>query len=406
MAGTYPRREELAMKTRDLAEREAAHFLPVVKRLPVAVVEGRGSRVIDVEGREYVDLTAGWGVTSIGHCHPALAHAIAHQAGRLMQTTNLFYTLPQLDLIERLAEIAPRALTRSFLTSSGTEAVEGALKLAHRATGRAGFVSTANAFHGRTLGALRVNGSAKHRAPYQALLLPATVVPFDDLAAAGAAIGSDTAAMIVEPIQGEGGVNVPSPGYLAGLRALCDAAGALLILDEVQTGIGRTGRWLALEHEGVVPDAVTLGKGLGGGFPVAAFLTTEAVARSVQIGDHGTTYGGNPLACAAANAVLRAIEEEKLVERAASLGARILERLQAFASERPDLVEQVRGRGLLLGCVLRDAERAAALPLRAIERGVLVNLTAGRVIRLFPALNIPEDDLWPALETVLELAAS
>jgi acetylornithine/succinyldiaminopimelate/putrescine aminotransferase len=400
MAGTYPRCEELAMKTRDLVAREAAHFLPVVKRLPVAIAEGRGSRVVDVEGREYVDLTAGWGVTAIGHCHPALVEAIASQAGRLMQTTNLFYTLPQLELVERLAELAPRALTRSFLTSSGTEAVEGALKLAHRATGRAGFVSAENGFHGRTLGALRVNGSVRHRAPYQALMLPATLVPFDDLAAARAAIGPDTAAVIVEPIQGEGGVNVPSPGYLAGLRALCDAAGALLILDEVQTGIGRTGRWLALEHEGVVPDAVTLGKGLGGGFPVAAFVTTEAVARTVQIGDHGTTYGGNPLACAAAVAV-----EEKLVERAAGLGARVLERLRAFAAERPDRVEQVRGRGLLLGCALRDAERAAALPLRAIERGVLVNLTAGRVIRLFPALNVPEEDLWPALETVLELAA-
>ncbi len=394
------------MKTRDLVQREAAHFLPVVKRLPVAVVEGRGARVVDVEGREFVDLTAGWGVTAIGHCHPALVEAIAHQAGRLMQTTNLFYTLPQLDLIEKLAEMGPRVLTRSFLTSSGTEAVEGALKLAHRATGRSGFVSTANGFHGRTLGALRVNGSAKHRAPYQALLLPAQLVPFDDLAAAEGAIGPDTAAFLVEPIQGEGGVNVPRPGYLAGLRELCDAAGALLVLDEVQTGVGRTGRWLALEHEGVVPDVVTLGKGLGGGFPVAAFLTTEAVARTVQIGDHGTTYGGNPLACAAANAVLRVIEEEKLLERALRLGAAILERLRAFAAERPDLVEDVRGRGLLLGCALRDAERAASLPLRAVERGVLVNLTAGRVIRLFPALNIPEDDLWPALETVLELAGS
>jgi acetylornithine/N-succinyldiaminopimelate aminotransferase len=388
-----------------IRERESAHFLPVVRRHPVALVEGRGSRVRDVEGREFVDLTAGWGVTVIGHCHPALVQAIREQAGRLMQTTNLFYTLPQLDLIDRLAAVTPPAITRSFLVNSGTEAVEGALKLAHRATGRAEFVSTENSFHGRTLGALRVIGQAKHRDPYRALLPAASAVPFDDLEAARAAVDDRCAAFIVEPIQGEGGVNVPADGYLAGLRAICDAAGALLILDEIQTGLGRTGAMLALEREGVVPDILTLGKGLGGGFPVAAFLTTEAVAKTVRLGDHGTTFGGNPLACAAADAVLRVVVEERLPARAAALGERLMERLRSFAAEHPDRVETVRGRGLLVGLVLRDAEAAAALPLRALERGVLVNVTAGRVVRFFPALNIPEEDLWPAVATVLKLAA-
>jgi acetylornithine/N-succinyldiaminopimelate aminotransferase len=205
-------------------------------------------------------------------------------------------------------------------------------------------------------------------------------------------------------VQGEGGVNVPSPGYLRGLRELCDATGALLIFDEVQTGIGRTGRWFACEHDGVDPDVVTLGKGLGGGFPVAAFLTTEAVARTVALGDHGTTFGGNPLACAAANATLRVIEEEKLVARAAELGARLHERLLGFAEAHPKVAIGARGLGLLQALVLRDAERAAALPTRALERGVIVNVTAGNVVRLFPALNIPEEDLWPALEVVFELA--
>jgi predicted acetylornithine/succinylornithine family transaminase len=392
------------MKIDAVRERESAHFLPVVKRLPVALVEGRGSRVRDVEGREYTDLTAGWGVTCLGHCHPALVAAIADQAGRLMQTTNWFYTLPQLDLIERLAELMPASITRSFVVNSGTEAVEGALKLAHRATGRAKFVSTTHSFHGRTLGALSVIGQAKHRDPYRALLPEPVAVPFGDARAAELAIDGACAAFIVEPIQGEGGVNVPPPGYLAALRHLCDAAGALLIFDEVQTGIGRTGRMFALEHEGVIPDVVTLGKGLGGGFPVAAFLTTEAVAATVALGDHGTTFGGSPLACAAANAVLRAIEAEKLVERAASLGERLLARLRDFAREHPETAEEARGRGLLLGLALRDAERASSLSLRALERGVLVNVTAGRVIRFFPALNIPEAELWPAVETVLELA--
>jgi predicted acetylornithine/succinylornithine family transaminase len=392
------------MKIDAVREREAAHFLPVVKRLPVALVEGRGSRVRDVEGREYTDLTAGWGVTCLGHCHGALVAAIAEQAGRLMQTTNWFYTLPQLDLIERLSELMPAAITRSFLVNSGTEAVEGALKLAHRATGRSKFVSTTGSFHGRTLGALSVIGQARHRTPYRALLPEPVAVPFGDADAARLAIDADCAAFIVEPIQGEGGVNVAPPGYLAALRRCCDASGALLIFDEVQTGIGRTGRMFALEHDGVVPDVVTLGKGLGGGFPVGAFLTSEAVASTVSLGDHGTTFGGSPLACAAANAVLRVIEAEKLVERAAGLGEKLLARLRGFAQEHPETAEEARGRGLLLGLALRDEASAASLSLRAAERGVLVNVTAGRVIRFFPALNIPEAELWPAVETVLELA--
>jgi acetylornithine/succinyldiaminopimelate/putrescine aminotransferase len=401
----------------EIAAREARVFLPVVKRLPVALVEGRGARVRDVEGREYVDLTGGWGVTAIGHSHPRLVAAIAEQASRLMQTTNLFYTLPQLDLAERLSRVVPSALTRSFFVSSGAEAMEGALKLAHRATGRTGFVSTHQSFHGRTLGALAIIGQEKHRSPYQRLLSEGCFTPFGDLEAARRAIGDNTAAFVVEPIQGEGGVHVAPPGYLAGLRELTRSAGALLVLDEIQTGLGRTGRWLALEHDaakpsgslaaelGWCPDVITLAKGLGGGFPIGAFLCSEDVAKTVSLGDHGGTYAGNPLACAAADTVLAVIEEEGLVERAAELGERVLARLRAFAAERPERASRARGRGLLLGMDLQDKEFAATLSQRALERGVLVNVTAGNVLRLFPALNIPEDDLWPALDRVLELVA-
>jgi acetylornithine/N-succinyldiaminopimelate aminotransferase len=386
--------------------REASAFLPVVNRLPVALVEGRGSRVTDVDGREYVDLTAGWGVTSIGHCHPRLVEAIRDQAGRIMQTTNLFYTLPQLDLVERLAALTPDPLTRSFLVSSGAEAMEGAIKLAHRATGRARFVSTENSFHGRTLGALQIIGQQKHRAPYAALMRDQPVVPFDDLAAAEAAVDAETAAFVVEPIQGEGGVHVPSAGYLAGLREICHARGALLVLDEIQTGIGRTGAMFAFEHEGAIPDVMTLGKGLGGGFPLAAFLCTEEVSKTTQPGDHGGTYTGNPLASAAGNAVLEVIVEEGLVARAAELGSRLGARLAEFADEHPDLCAPARGRGLLQGLPLLDLAQAGRLPERAIERGVLANVTGGGVLRLFPALNVPEDDLWPAVDVLLELVAS
>jgi acetylornithine/N-succinyldiaminopimelate aminotransferase len=308
--------------------------------------------------------------------------------------------------MRRLAALTNGAVPHSFIVNSGTEATEGAVKIAHRATGRSGFVSTQNSFHGRTLGALRLIGNPKHRDPYAALLPDTKIIPFDDLDAARRAVDGSTAAFFVEPIQGEGGVNVPRDGYLAGLREICDRQGALLVADEVQTGIGRTGTMLAVEREGVVPDVITLGKGLGGGFPVGAFLVTDAVAQTVRLGDHGTTYGGNPLACAAANAVLRIVAEEKLPERAARVGGRLLERLAAFASEHPELAETVRGRGLLCGLVLRDPERAARIPLQALERRVLVNVTAGRVVRFFPALNIPEDDLWSGLETVLGLVAS
>ncbi|MBW2245317.1 MAG: aminotransferase class III-fold pyridoxal phosphate-dependent enzyme [Deltaproteobacteria bacterium] len=389
----------------EIQRREARHFLPVVNRMPVALVEGRGSRVTDVEGREYVDLTAGWGVCSIGHCHPVLVEAISAQAGRLMQTTNLFYTLPQLDAAEALTALSPTELSRVFFVNSGTEAVEGALKLAHRATGRSKFVSTTGSFHGRTLGALAVIGQAKHRDAYRDLLPEPVTVPFGDGDAAIAAIDEQTAAVIIEPVQGEGGVNIPPAGYLARLRQRCTETGALLIFDEVQTGIGRTGRMLALEHEGVVPDVLTLGKGLGGGFPVAAFLCSEGVAETVKPGDHGGTYIGSPLATAAVNAVLKVVDDEKLVQRSAELGEKLGARLRAYAEANPDKAEGERGQGLLRGLVLRNTENAGTIPRRALEKGILINVTAGNVMRFFPALNIPEDELFGALETLLTLVS-
>ena len=384
---------------------EAEHFIPVVNRYPVVMAEGHGARLTDTEGREYLDLMAGWAVCCLGHSHPALVEAIREQAGRLMQTTNIFYNEPQLELIERMSRLSNDALPHGFLTSSGTEAMEGAVKLCHRATGRAGYVSTTNSFHGRSLGALRLIGQAKHRNAYAALLPEQTLVPFDDLDAARTAVDESTAAFVVEPIQGEGGVNVPSEGYLAGLREICDAAGALLVFDEIQTGVGRCGTLLGYQHEDVTPDVITLGKGLGGGFLVAAFACTDAVAETVSIGDHGTTYGGNPLASAAANAVLRTVVEEKLHDRAASLGEKLMQRLRGFAAEHPDRVDTVRGRGLLVGLVLKDPDHAGTIASKALERGVLVNVTAGRVVRFFPALNIPEADLDAGVDVVLDLVA-
>ncbi len=383
-----------------IVSREKQVFMPTVRRWPVALERGLGSRVWDVEGREYIDLTAGWGVTAIGHCHPELVEAISDQARTLMQTTNIVYTKPQLELAERLARVAPRGIHQSFFTSSGAEANEGALKLAARKTGRNRFLATHNSFHGRTLGAMGCLGQEKYRGPWKGIVREAVFVPFGDADAVKAALTPEIAAFIVEPIQGEGGVVVPPADYLRRVADACHAAGALLIADEVQTCVGRTGRWLACDHAGITPDIVTLGKGLGGGFPIAAFMATEAVMAAIQPGDHGGTYAGNPLACRAGAAVLRVIEEQGLVERAAVVGKDVLARLSAFAKANSGKVECARGLGLLIGLVLREPELATRVHADAREKGVLVNLTADRVLRLFPALNIPDRDFAQALDTL------
>jgi acetylornithine/N-succinyldiaminopimelate aminotransferase len=396
----------MSQKFDQLVGREKTFFMPAVRRWPVALERGLGSRVWDLDGREFIDLTAGWGVTSIGHCHPALADAIADQAHTLMQTTNLVYTKPQLELAERLARVAPAGLKRSFFTSSGAEANEGALKLSARKTGRSRFLSTFNSFHGRTLGVMGCLGQDKYRGPWQGIVREATFVPFGDAAAVSAALTSEFAAMIVEPVQGEGGVIVPPTDYLRRVADACHKVGALLIADEVQTCIGRTGRWFACEHGNVSPDILTFGKGVGGGFPLAGFMANEEVMGAIQPGDHGGTYAGNPLACRAGATVMRVIEDEKLVERAAMLGKDTLARLAAFAQRQTAKVELVRGLGFLIGIVMRDAAQAAAAHAAMRERGVLVNLTADRVLRLFPALNIPDGDLAQGLDVLESCVAA
>jgi len=384
----------------DIVKQETEVFAPVLTRWPLVLERGEGSRVWDVDGKEYIDLMSGWGVTCLGHCHPAMTEAITEQAGRLIQTTNIVYSRPQLELAERLSRVAPGSIQRSFFVSSGAEANEGALKLAHRKTGRSHYVAALNSFHGRTLGAMGCLGQEKYREPWRGIIREQKFVPYGDLEAARAELDETVAAMIVEPIQGEGGVVVPPDDYLPALAEACHAAGALLILDEVQTGIGRTGRWFASEHSGAVPDIVTIGKGLGGGLPIAAFMATEEVLGAIQPGDHGGTYAGNLLCCHVAATVLRVIEEEGLIERAARLGDHLMTRLEALQQRVPDRVESVRGKGLLVGLVLREAELAGRVHPETRERGLVINLTAERVFRVFPALNIPEDELDRGLDVL------
>jgi acetylornithine/N-succinyldiaminopimelate aminotransferase len=382
----------------DIVKREKQLYAPTARRWPLALVRGEGSRVWDADGTEYIDLTAGWGVTAIGHCHPELVHAITDQAQTLLQTTNIVFTEPQLELAAHLDRLLPDPIHKSFFVSSGAEANEGALKLAAAATGRSSFVATEGSFHGRTLGAMGVLGQEKHRARWSGIIREAKFVPYGDAAAARRAVTGEIAAMIVEPIQGEGGVVPPPDSYLAELLEICHDAGALLIVDEIQTGIGRTGRWFAFERAGIVPDIVTLGKGLGGGMPIAGFVATDAVMDTMAPGDHGGTYAGNLVTCRAAQTVLHVIERDGLVQRCDRLGTGVRARLDAIAGRLPQRIERARGLGLLQGLVFRDGPDATDVHARAREAGVLTSLTAERVIRLFPALNIPEPELDRGLD--------
>lgn len=364
---------------------------------PIALVRGRGARVWDVDDREYVDLLAGIAVNALGHAHPDVIAAVTRQASTLGHTSNLAMTLPVIELAERLLSLLdPQGARggRVFFCNSGAEANEAAFKLTRR-TGRTRVVVAERSFHGRTMGALALTAQPAKQDPFRPLPGDVVAVPFGDIDALRAAIDGETAAVFLEPIQGEGGVIPAPPGYLSAARAACDEHGALLVLDEVQTGIGRTGSWFAHQPEGVAPDVVTLAKGLGGGLPIGACIAFGAAADLLGPGTHGSTFGGNPVSCAAALAVLEVIERDGLLDRARTSGERLVEIVT-----RSSHVSHVRGRGLLLGAVLA-APRAADLESSAREHGLLVNAVATDVIRLAPPLVLDEDDLalvaerWP-----------
>ncbi len=376
---------------------EDAYTSGAYPKRPVALVRGQGARVWDADGREYIDCVAGHGVANLGHCHPAITAAIQEQAAKLVTCSEVFYNDQRASLMAELAACTPGDLRRVFLCNSGAEAVEGAIKAARLFTGRSGVVATMRAFHGRTLGALSATWEKKYRTPFEPLVQGFTHVPFDDAQAMASAITGETAAVLVEIVQGEGGVRFGQAAYFQALRRLCDERGALLIVDEVQTGLGRTGRWFACEHVGLVPDILCLGKALGGGVPMGAIVWREGLG-TLPDGAHGSTFGGNPLACAASRAVLRTLAEEGLPERAARLGERLLAGLRAL--EAP-LVREVRGLGLMVGIELR--QRVTPY-LRALqERGVLALPAGATVLRLLPPLVIGEDDVSAVVEAIAEV---
>lgn len=377
------------------------------KRQPIVLVRGEGVSVKDVEGKEYLDFVGGIAVCSLGHCHPAVVKAISEQARKLIHASNLYYIQPQAELAGLLAEITPSSIEKFFFCNSGAEAVEAAFKLAIKHTGRERIVVMEGSFHGRTAVTVGATWEASYREPFKPLIPEVfDFVPFNDLEAAGKVINEKTAAVIVEPVQGEGGVNVSSDDFLPGLRELCDESGALLIFDEVQCGMGRTGKWFACEHWGVEPDIITIAKALGNGFPIGCMGARSEVMNSLSPGDHAATFGGNPLACAAAKAVVETMKEEKIPDRAAEIGAYFKERLNELA-ERHRVAEEARGLGLMLALELRSKEIAGIVVEKAREQGFLINYTADKVLRFVPPLIIERehiDRLIDALDQILEEA--
>lgn len=389
-------------KTHTIIEKTESHFFPVFVRNPLVVDKASGCLVWDVDGREYIDLTSGWGVTAIGHSHPALVDAISKQLRLCMQAPNcnLSYTVPQAEAVELLCDIAPPGLTKVFFTNCGSEATEGAIKLARRAKKKPGLIACRNGFHGRTLGAASITGQERYRAPFEPLLSGMKFVEFGSCEAVEAAIDQETAAIIVEPIQGEGGVNVPPAGYLKGLREIADRHDILLIFDEIQTGIGRTGKMFAANHEDVTPDILLLGKCLGGGFPVGAIVITDSVAATIEKGDHGGTFAGNPIACAAVVAVIRELLDHRILEHCQKAGEIVINALRVVQRTAAERIIDVRGCGLLIGCEMSSDGLASALAEQCLEQGVIVNVVHGKVLRVFPALNIDLPLLEKGLETI------
>lgn len=381
------------MSAENLAELEQRYLMGLFKRLPITLSSGHGAVAVDSDGREYLDLVGGIAVNVLGHAHPAVARALAEQSQRLIHASNLYYTEPQVRLAQRLVELA--FPSRVFFCNSGAEANECAIKLARKwgrlkGAGAHEIIGTEGAFHGRTLATVTAGGTAKYKEPFGPLPEGFRHVPYGDVRAIKQATSESTVAVLLEPVMGESGVVVPPAGYLRQVRQWCDEQNLLLILDEVQTGLGRTGRWFAHQHEGITPDVMTLAKGLGGGVPIGACLAAPR-ADVLEPGDHGTTFGGNPLACAAGLAVLRTIEEQGLVEHALEMGELLQSELATLSG-----VSEVRGRALMQAVVFEEPV-ARDLQLRCLEHGVIVNATDDHTLRLVPPLIITADQIEQAV---------
>ncbi len=394
----------------ELTERHLNPGLAKVLRFAGLGVEwyAEGCYIWDAQGRQFLDCLGGYGMFALGHRHPKVIEAVKRQLDRMPMPSKIMFNAPQARLAARLAELLPGNLQYTFFCNSGAEAVEGALKLARKATGRVKFIATYGGYHGKTMGSLSVSGREVYRKPFEPLVPGAVHVPFGDADAVAEQIDEETAAVVVEPIQGEGGIRIPPDDYLPRLRALCDRYGALLIADEVQTGLGRTGKWWGMEHSGVLPDIITLAKSLGGGIvPIGSFSANETLWNAM-FGEnpllHTSTFGGNELACAAGLAVLEVIQEEGLVENAREVGAYLLKGLQQVQAEYPDFIQEVRGRGLMIGIEFHEADFGELTITNMIQRGVIAAYTLNnpKVIRMEPPLILTRAQAEFALQVFVE----
>lgn len=382
------------MDKKAIIEETEKYYLPVFGRYPMVMELGQGCRVWDNEGNEYVDAFAGIAVNSLGYNHPVLVKAISEQASKLMHCSNLYYTEIQAKALRVVAEAT--GMDRIFFANCGAEGNEGAMKLARKygvskAPTKYKIISADESFHGRTFDTLAATGHDYYHVGYGPLSPGHVLVPYGDIKALEAQMDDDVCAVLLEPIQGEGGVHVPSDEYLQQVRALCDKHDALLIFDEVQTGVARTGKWFAYMHSGVNPDILTFAKGIGGGFPVAGFAVPERLAHVFKPGDHGGTFGGNPLACAAVYATLTTIKSEGLVDKVAEKGEYFKNELRKLQEKYPDKVTDVRGCGLMLG--MEVAGEGKPIVESCLANNVIVNCTAGNVIRIVPPLIISKEEI-------------
>lgn len=367
------------------------------RRGEAVMARGDGCWMWDTDGRRYLDLTAGQGVAMLGHSHPVMSRMLAEQAQTLIACPNYLYNDTRARFLAKLGEVLPGHLQHVFLSNSGAEAVDGGLKFARLTTGRTGIVAAMRSFHGRTIGAVSLTWEPKYRKPFEPLL-DVTHVPYNNLERLDAAITDQTAVVVLEPVQGEGGVHVGDPEFLQGAQRLCQERGALLMLDEIQTGFGRTGRWFAHEHYGLTPDIMCLAKGIGAGFPMGAIVYTDRVQASLYAGAHGTTFGGNPLACAAGLAAIQVYQDDRLIERAAAMGETLFTRLHEVLDGRT-IVREIRGMGLMVGIELREK---AGRYLKALmeDHGVLALPAGTNVIRFLPPLIIGEDEIETGVQAL------
>lgn len=388
------------MKQNKTLKKYSNYIMPTYTRTPLVIVKGKGKYVWDKTGKRYLDFFPGWAVSALGHCHPRVVSRVSKQLKNIIHVSNNYYHPLQAELAEKIVKSSFKG--KVFFANSGAEAIESVIKLARKYgyPKRHEIISMYNSFHGRTLAAITLTGQRKYQKGFKPLPSGFKYVPFNDIKAIKKAVTKKTIAVVVEPIQGEGGVNVASKKYLKELRTLCDQKDILLVFDEIQTGMGRSGKMFCFEHYGVKPDIMTLAKTLGGGFPIAAVVASSRVADVLQPGTHASTFGGSPIVCAAALGVFEAIEKDKLLTNVNRMGKYLVKKLQSLKKKYPAVIAGIKGKGLMLGIELRCA--GSSIVDSCMQKGLLINCTQGNILRLLPPLNIGKSDIDKAIRVIEE----